>query len=82
VSNLNPADRLFQSWGFTVGAFDRFLITLFERYAELLKKRFSDDFQEVRNPVSSSESRTLTIIDVDCHDGRLHADANSKRGGV
>lgn len=27
--------------------FDDFLLTLFGKYAELLKKRFSDDFQEV-----------------------------------
>lgn len=27
--------------------FDNFLINLFEKYAELLKRRFSDDFQEV-----------------------------------
>ena len=26
---------------------DNFLLTLFEKYAELLKRRFSDDFQEV-----------------------------------
>jgi hypothetical protein len=30
-----------------VGVFDDFLLKLFEKYAELLKKRFSDDFQEV-----------------------------------
>lgn len=36
-----------QSWGFTVAAFDKFLLTLFEKYADLLKKRFSDDFHEV-----------------------------------
>lgn len=26
---------------------DSFLLTLFHKYAELLKRRFSDDFQEV-----------------------------------
>ncbi|KAK2734018.1 hypothetical protein FQN57_001887 [Myotisia sp. PD_48] len=35
------------SHGFAVGPFERFLLTLFERYTELLKKRFSDDFQEI-----------------------------------
>jgi exocyst complex component 6 len=30
-----------------VTALDTFLLTLFEKYAELLKRRFSDDFQEV-----------------------------------
>lgn len=37
-----------QTWDFSVGKFDELLLTLFKRYAELLKKRFSDDFQEVR----------------------------------
>jgi exocyst complex component 6 len=36
-----------QTWGFPVGPFDNFLLSLFEKYAELLKRRFSDDFQEV-----------------------------------
>ncbi|PWY64291.1 exocyst complex component Sec15 [Aspergillus heteromorphus CBS 117.55] len=35
------------TWGFPVGVFDDFLLTLFRKYAELLKKRFSDDFQEI-----------------------------------
>ncbi|KAE8145547.1 exocyst complex subunit Sec15-like-domain-containing protein [Aspergillus avenaceus] len=35
------------SWGFSVGIFDGLLLTLFKQYAELLKKRFSDDFQEI-----------------------------------
>ncbi|OJJ38555.1 hypothetical protein ASPWEDRAFT_148860 [Aspergillus wentii DTO 134E9] len=35
------------TWDFPVGVFDSFLLTLFEKYAELLKKRFSDDFQEI-----------------------------------
>ena len=41
-----------QSWEFPVGVFDTFLLALFEKYAELLKKRFSDDFQEVRNDIT------------------------------
>ena len=36
-----------ESWGYTVRALDAFLLTLFEKYAELLKIRFSDDFQEI-----------------------------------
>ncbi|PYI26572.1 putative exocyst complex component Sec15 [Aspergillus indologenus CBS 114.80] len=35
------------TWDFPVGVFDTFLLTLFEKYADLLKKRFSDDFQEI-----------------------------------
>ena len=29
---------------------DTFLLKLFDKYAELLKRRFSDDFHEVRRP--------------------------------
>jgi len=36
-----------QTWNFSVRVFDEFLLRLFEKYAELLKRRFSDDFQEV-----------------------------------
>jgi exocyst complex component 6 len=41
-----------QTWGFSTTVFDEFLLTLFEKYAELLKKRFSDDFQEVFTSIS------------------------------
>lgn len=36
-----------QTWNLPVAAFDDLLLTMFRRYAELLKKRFRDDFQEV-----------------------------------
>ncbi|KAJ5302053.1 hypothetical protein PENANT_c008G08535 [Penicillium antarcticum] len=35
------------TWNFSVHVFEDFTLKLFEKYAELLKKRFSDDFQEV-----------------------------------
>ncbi|KAJ5677461.1 uncharacterized protein N7477_003094 [Penicillium maclennaniae] len=35
------------TWNFPVRVFDDFLLKLFEKYAELLKRRFSDDFQEI-----------------------------------
>ncbi|KAF9892203.1 hypothetical protein FE257_002609 [Aspergillus nanangensis] len=35
------------TWEFPVRIFDNFLLTLFKKYAELLKTRFSDDFQEI-----------------------------------
>ena len=35
------------SWGYSVGLLDTFLLTLFRKYADLLKRRFSDDFQEI-----------------------------------
>jgi hypothetical protein len=36
-----------KTWGYQVSALDNFLLKLFEKYAELLKRRFGDDFQEV-----------------------------------
>ena len=41
--------NVFQGWGYSVSVLDTFLLKLFEKYAELLKRRFSDDFQEVRS---------------------------------
>ncbi|KAF4548121.1 Exocyst complex subunit Sec15-like protein [Elsinoe fawcettii] len=35
------------SWGYPVALFDKLTVTLFEKYADLLKKRFSEDFSEV-----------------------------------
>ena len=35
------------SWGYQVRSLDSFLLTLFGKYAELLKRRFGDDFQEI-----------------------------------
>lgn len=34
---------------------DDFLLVLFDKYAELLKKRFSEDFQEVRTTSSLAQ---------------------------
>lgn len=45
---VNITTNSLQAWDFQVPVFDNFLLVLFGRYAELLKKRFSDDFQEVR----------------------------------
>lgn len=35
------------SWGYSVASLDGLLLTLFDKYAQLLKDRFSEDFQEV-----------------------------------
>ncbi|PSK56513.1 hypothetical protein B9Z65_6137 [Elsinoe australis] len=35
------------SWGYPVASFDRLTVTLFEKYSDLLKRRFSDDFAEI-----------------------------------
>lgn len=36
-----------KTWGYQVSVLDNFLLRLFQKYAELLKRRFGDDFQEV-----------------------------------
>ena len=36
-----------QGWGYSVSMLNSFQLTLFHKYAELLKRRFSEDFQEV-----------------------------------
>src|SRR5512140_32777 len=36
-----------QSWGYSVSMMNSLQLTLFHKYAELLKRRFSEDFQEV-----------------------------------
>ena len=50
------------SWGYQVEALDTFLLTLFEKYAELLKRRFSDDFQEI---VSTDDYMPMPINNLD-----------------
>ncbi|OJJ94609.1 hypothetical protein ASPACDRAFT_37663 [Aspergillus aculeatus ATCC 16872] len=50
------------TWDFPVGVFDTFLLTLFEKYADLLKKRFSDDFQEI---VSTDDYMPMPIQTVE-----------------
>ena len=54
-----------ESWGYSVGALDAFLLTLFNKYAELLKKRFSDDFQEI---VSTDDYMPMPINKSDEYD--------------
>ncbi|OBT78490.1 hypothetical protein VF21_01008 [Pseudogymnoascus sp. 05NY08] len=52
-------------WGYSVSALDTFLLTLFEKYAELLKRRFSDDFQEI---VSTDDYMPMPISNLDEYD--------------
>jgi hypothetical protein len=35
-----------KGYGYSVSSLDTFLLALFDKYAELLKRRFSEDFQE------------------------------------
>jgi hypothetical protein len=51
-----------QTWNFSVSAFDKLLLTLFGKYADLLKKRFSDDFQEVRETIHFWKSTVTNLF--------------------
>lgn len=46
-ANVLHGANITQGWGYTVAMLDNFLLKLFDKYAELLKRRFSVDFQEV-----------------------------------
>ncbi|KAI9836680.1 MAG: hypothetical protein M1819_001316 [Sarea resinae] len=52
-------------WGYSVAVLDSFLLRLFEKYAELLKRRFSDDFQEI---VSTDDYMPMPINNQDEYD--------------
>ncbi|KAI1109977.1 exocyst complex subunit Sec15-like-domain-containing protein [Nemania sp. NC0429] len=47
-----------EGWGYSVSRLDDFLVTLFDKYAELLKRRFSEDFQEI---VSTDDYMPMAI---------------------
>ncbi|KAI8966777.1 exocyst complex subunit Sec15-like protein [Daldinia sp. FL1419] len=47
-----------EGWGYSVSRLDEFLLDLFDRYAGLLKKSFSDDFQEI---VSTDDYMPMAI---------------------
>ncbi|KAJ3942566.1 Rab GTPase-binding exocyst subunit S15 [Colletotrichum fioriniae] len=47
-----------EGWGYSVSVLDNFLLTLFDKYAELLKRRFSEDFQEI---VSTDDYMPMAI---------------------
>ncbi|KAI4269481.1 MAG: hypothetical protein L6R38_007448 [Xanthoria sp. 2 TBL-2021] len=53
------------SYGYPVQMLDTFLLTLFDKYAELLKRRFSDDFQEI---VSTDDYMPMPIHKSDEYD--------------
>ncbi|KAI4168914.1 MAG: hypothetical protein LQ343_006036 [Gyalolechia ehrenbergii] len=53
------------AWHYSVKSFDAFLLTLFDKYAELLKRRFSDDFQEI---VSTDDYMPMPIHKADEYD--------------
>jgi hypothetical protein len=47
-----------EGWSYSVATLDTFLLRLFDKYAELLKRRFSEDFQEI---VSTDDYMPMAI---------------------
>lgn len=62
-----------QGWGYSIATLDSFLLALFDKYAELLKRRFSEDFQEVSAFSVTTKGLTLNADVSDCVYRRLHA---------
>lgn len=50
------------SWSYNVQSLDALLLTLFDKYSSLLKKRYSDDFQEI---VSTDDYMPMPISNAD-----------------
>ncbi|KAJ6782893.1 hypothetical protein PWT90_04882 [Aphanocladium album] len=47
-----------EGYGYPVSSFETFMLTLFDKYAELLRRRFSEDFQEI---VSTDDYMPMAI---------------------
>lgn len=47
-----------QSWGYSVEAFDNFLLVLFSEYSKLLKTEFCNDFNEI---MASEDFGPMTV---------------------
>lgn len=58
-----------EGWGYSVTMLNSFQLTLFHKYAELLKRRFSDDFQEI---VSTDDYMPMQINNRDEYDKVLN----------
>jgi exocyst complex component 6 len=54
-----------ESWGYSVASMNGLLITLFEKYSQLLKQRFSEDFLEI---VSTDDYMPMPINTMDEYD--------------
>ncbi|KAF1915430.1 exocyst complex subunit Sec15-like-domain-containing protein [Ampelomyces quisqualis] len=68
-----------EKWGYSVAAMNDLLLTLFSKYSELLKQRFSDDFLEIVQtddympmPINSDEEydKVVTMYPLCCIDIR------------
>lgn len=64
------------SWGYSTSSMDSLQLTLFEKYSSILRKRFSEDFEEVRLTILLTRFR-LTNISGRIH-RRLHAYADQR----
>jgi exocyst complex component 6 len=53
------------SWNYSVSSLNALVLTIFEQYAQLLKKRFSEDFQEI---VSTDDYMPMPINSLDEYD--------------
>lgn len=54
-----------QGYSFSVGKLNTLLLTLFERYAQLLRDRFSSDFQQVRTAAPSGPIANFFLLRAD-----------------
>lgn len=54
-----------QSWEYSVTSINTLLLTLFDKYSQLLKKRFSEDFQEI---VATDDYMPMPINTLDEYD--------------
>lgn len=48
-----------EGYGYSITSLDMFLRKLFDKYAELLQQRFSDDFQEVSHRCAYEEAALI-----------------------
>ena len=58
------------AWGCSVSSFDKLTVTLFEKYADLLKKRAQKEFQDI---VSTDDYMPMPISHVDEYEQVLNA---------
>lgn len=54
-----------EKWGYSVSTMNELLLTLFSKYSELLKKRFSEDFMEI---VSTDDYMPMTLNSIEEYD--------------
>lgn len=54
-----------QKWGYSVSTMTDLLLTLFSKYSELLKNRFSEDFTEI---VTTDDYMPMTLNSIEEYD--------------